>query len=336
MNHAHHGRRVLIVAIVMPALITIAAVIVLILLAGSGPSRVATHWVFSGRPDGYGSPFSYAILMAAVAVPLIALLGGGSVLLASRSALTRVIKLTAVAGLWMSSFLAVVFIGSLLGQRTASSVSAAMSPAPDIVGGVLAGAALALAGWFVLPRAVPRVIGGEPPATPAVALVAGERASWFRSTSAPRGALWVYFALTTVLGGVEILVVALTEGRAWWVLFVPVVLLVLMLSSFAWTVRVDARGVRVRSVIGVPSFTTPIANIVSATVVTVSPLSEFGGFGIRWSLSGRLGIIMRSGEALEIRRHKGMDMVVTVDDATTAAALINGLVGRVSEVPNRA
>jgi hypothetical protein len=113
--------------------------------------------------------------------------------------------------------------------------------------------------------------------------------------------------------------------------FIPVVVILLLLTNFTWTVRVDARGVRVRSVIGVPWVSIPLDQITSADVIEVQALAQYGGWGIRWALNGRIGVIVRSGEALEVHRAKGLDLVVTVDDAGTAAALLNALVTRSPE-----
>jgi hypothetical protein len=53
-------------------------------------------------------------------------------------------------------------------------------------------------------------------------------------------------------------------GGIWPVAFIPTVILVIVLSNFAWTIRVDARGVRMRSSIGIPTITVPLAKIDSA------------------------------------------------------------------------
>ncbi len=327
-DFAHHGFRILLVTVIAPVVITVAAVIVLVSLAASGPSRVATHWVFSGEANGYGSPFTYPILMVAIAVPLIALLGGGSVVLAHRGPLSPVIKLAAVAPAWMSTFLGILFVNALLRQRTVAAVSTASAPGLDLLVGVLVALALAVGAWFVLPRAARRSAESEPPATPAVALATDERASWIRTASVSHGVLLVLVLITVVVGAVELVVISVSDGKTWWLAFVPALLLILLLCNFAWSIRVDSRGVRIRSAFGVPTIWIPLDNIVSASVVQAQAISEFGGYGVRWNLNGKLGVILRSGEALEIRRRKGLTVVVTVDDATTAAALINGLVQR--------
>jgi hypothetical protein len=60
----------------------------------------------------------------------------------------------------------------------------------------------------------------------------------------------------------------------------------------------------------------------------VVPLGEFGGFGLRWGPGRRLGIITRGGEALEVQRRDGRTVVVTVDDAATAAGLLMAFAAR--------
>jgi hypothetical protein len=42
----------------------------------------------------------------------------------------------------------------------------------------------------------------------------------------------------------------------------------------------------------------------------------------------RTGIVLRAGEAIEVKRTDGKTLVVTVDDALQGAALLNGLVAR--------
>jgi hypothetical protein len=58
----------------------------------------------------------------------------------------------------------------------------------------------------------------------------------------------------------------------------------------------------------------------------VEAIGTFGGWGLRWAGRGRIGIITRSGPALEVRRHDGSSLVITVDDAAAAAALLTARV----------
>jgi hypothetical protein len=328
MTSAHHGFRMLATAVLAPLVVTIAAVLVMVQFAATAPARVATHWDTGNTPNGFGSPYTYPVIDATVSVALIGLLGGTLVLAAHRSATTVMIKVLAVTPVWISILLGVGLGGALLEQPTAASVAHAHNPwLPLLVGAVIA-SVVAVAGWFVLPKAVKSPADADIVKVAPVALAEGDRASWIRTASASRGILALFIGIIVLVAGCEVLVLVTSGGQVWWFLFVPVVVLLILLSNFAFTVRIDSRGVRIRSVVVLPSITIPLDNITSANVVDVQALAQYGGWGIRWNLGSRLGIILRSGEALEIHRRKGLVVVVTVDDATTAAALINGLVQR--------
>jgi hypothetical protein len=191
--------------------------------------------------------------------------------------------------------------------------------------------ALAAGGWFLLPKAVRASSADEAAAVAPVALAESERASWHRTATASRKVTWLLIGVAMVVGLAELLVIYVSSGRAWPVAFVPIILMLIVLATLTWTVRIDSRGVLMRSAIGLPLFSIPIDNIVSASVVEVHALAEYGGWGVRWNLAGRVGVILRSGEALQVRRRKGVDIVITIDDATTAAGLTNALVQRGSE-----
>jgi len=59
----------------------------------------------------------------------------------------------------------------------------------------------------------------------------------------------------------------------------------------------------------------------------VDPMGQFGGWGLRWGPAG-FGVVLRTGEGIEVRRRSGKTLTVTVDDAATGAALLNALVAR--------
>jgi len=327
MNHQVRALRVVGVALILPLAVTIAALVVTFLLATTAPSTVAVHWGASGTADGFGSPFTYPVLLAAVALPMTAVFGGIAVVATHRGPVTAMIKVLGVIGLWVSVGLSVALGGLLLAQ-TGASGSASIAPLPIGFGCALV---IAVAGWFALPKIEQRT--AEPGATiTPVALAASERAVWFRRASASGAVLWAVVGLTILLAAVSVVTVVSSRGSAWWVPFIPIVILLVLLSNLTWTVRVDARGVRIRSVVGIPRFTIPLSDIRSADVTDVQPLAGYGGWGLRFGFNGRIGIILRSGSALEILRNSGMSLVVTVDDAESGAALINGLIEQRSRV----
>jgi hypothetical protein len=93
-------------------------------------------------------------------------------------------------------------------------------------------------------------------------------------------------------------------------------------------VRVSAAGLTVRSTFGWPRTTVPADEVERADVVQVRPVHDFGGYGWRLGRQGRTGVVVRAGEALEVTRTGGRALVVTVDDAADAAALLNTMAER--------
>ncbi len=129
-----------------------------------------------------------------------------------------------------------------------------------------------------------------------------------------------------------VLVVALGAALATVGPLVPGLAMVLvgLLLSLATVSRVTAgpHGLQVTlSALGRPRKRVPITEIVEAGVTTVAPFADFGGWGYR--LRGdATGIVLRAGPALQLRLADGGQLVVTVDDPETPAALLNSEIDR--------
>lgn len=117
---------------------------------------------------------------------------------------------------------------------------------------------------------------------------------------------------------------AVATGR-WWMLLVTAALLVLAAATLSWVARADETGLTVRSALGVPRSHIPLDEMVEARATTVRCFRDFGSWGWRTALDGRTGVVLRSGDTLEVTRTGGSVFVVTVDDAATGAALLNTL-----------
>jgi hypothetical protein len=131
-------------------------------------------------------------------------------------------------------------------------------------------------------------------------------------------------------------VVAIGDPRAMWIMIGTTLLLIVAAAAgVAFRVRVSAEGLRVRSVLGWPTTRIRLESIEKAEVVTVSPFAEFGGWGWRIAVDGRRGIVLRTGQALQVVHGGGRVFVVTVDDAATAAGLLNALRERAASAPGR-
>ena len=309
-------------ALVLPALLVLGGVVTTALLAAASPDLVAVHWGPSGEADGFAAPWTVVAVTAAVGIGMSTLLA--TILLIARAEPGQ--------NSWSHKVIAVMVtaaIGLIVGLGIWILVSQADGgPAPAVGGGlgigfgaaVISGALAAL----VLPRAESRRAVDPAPAAP-VALGADERVVWTRTARMSAPAIAVISAVVLVmLVGVGIAVV-LHDGTGWPVLLVPAVFAVLLLSLTAFHVRVDRTGLSVRSALGLPAWSIRPEQIASAGVVEVAPLSEFGGWGVRIGRDRRTGVITRAGEALQVRRRSGRALVVTVDDADTAAGLLSTL-----------
>ncbi|MET9347059.1 DUF1648 domain-containing protein [Streptomyces termitum] len=297
----------------LPFVLAAAVTPLLIALWGDRlPDPLATHFGLDGVPDGFTGPTAFAVLAAAV--PLV--LGAAWTVFTHRSALW---------GAWLTSGL----IGTLLGLVVRDNLDAATaadvrSPLSHLAVALGAGVVLALAGHG-LSRLVPpedATAAGTriAPGAPRLDLGAGEAAGWSRATaSAPLTAL----ALLFLAGGV----VAALLGP-WPLLLLAVAVAVPGLALARVRVVVDRHGLTVRSTLFPrPRVHVPLAEIAGADVREVRALREFGGWGYRVR-AHRSGVVLRSGEALTVRRGNGREFVVTVPDAGTAAALLNTLAER--------
>ena len=107
----------------------------------------------------------------------------------------------------------------------------------------------------------------------------------------------------------------------------PCLVVALMLSSFSTiAVTVDASGVRIAfGPWGFPTKQIALNDIESAQAIDVRPL-RWGGWGYRWMPWKRASaVVLRKGPGLKLDRVDGRTLVVTVDGASRAAAVLNDL-----------
>lgn len=288
------------------------------------PDPVATHWSGSGAPDGFGSLTSLLVIPVVVGV-LLALGLWALAFRFGRDTSTRRIAAGVAGG--TAAFLATTVLGSLHAQLDLADASAAPGVGGTIAlslgSGLVVGALLALA----VPRtpAQPATTPVDPTA-PRTALGDTERAAWSATVTSRAG---------LVVGGVATLTTAgLAVGLdAPAMLLVPVALLALLAAMLVLRVSVDGRGLVARSALGWPALRVPLDEVVAARATTVDPFGEFGGWGYRVGAAGRVGFVLRRGEAIEVERTGGRVNVVTVDDAALAASLLNTLADRARRTP---
>ncbi|MFI8324692.1 DUF1648 domain-containing protein [Streptomyces sp. NPDC085529] len=300
---------------VLPFLLAVAAYLLLLAVWSDRlPDPLATHFSTGGEADGFTGRTAFGVV-------------GAALLLALGAGWTALVRRGALWGAWLTAGL----LGTLLcllvrDNLDAADAAAVRSPLSNLAVALAVGAVCALAG-HALSRLVPPEDATAPadgtgvdPAAPRLDLGAGEVAGWSRATaSAPLTALGL---LLLAAGAVAALL------GPWWLLPLAVLIAVPGLALARVRVNVDRHGLTVRSTLAPrPRVQVPLADIAGADARDVHAVAEFGGWGYRVR-ARRTGVILRSGEALVVRRGDGREFAVTVPDARTAAALLNTLVDR--------
>jgi hypothetical protein len=307
------------VTLVVPLVVMVATVALALSWRDRLPDPVASHW----GPDGVDGASSFAGLVSIV--PLLglpaAVLAWWFAFAAGRSALSR--RTAAAIALWTSTFACAMTVVTLSAQLDVDH----WSQARDLDGGLALAFAVpvvvALLGAWVTPGDGPAPAASPvPDSAPRLALPDGGQAAWVRRVD------WVHPAvIVAIVVGFSALMGAIT--RSWWFpVTIGAFLLAVLVGLSGWTVTVDGRGLVAKARLPRPRLVVPLDEVEHAEVVDVHPLREFGGWGLRVGLGGRVGLVVRQGEALLVERTGGRELVVTVDDAATGAALLNTLAAR--------
>lgn len=320
--------RMTLVGVVIPAVVGAIGLILIALSVPDLPDPIAIHWGVNGQPDGFGSVWTVVWI-----IPVVVLGFAAFCLPLARSrepGVTAVQRLVLATGPFLSTFITVIITGSVVIQRGLDDARDAPSVVPLMGLGLVAGLALGALSLLVLPPATSDP-DTQPRDTPVLELSPTERAVWFQRIAPAR---WLSMLLLAVAG-----VVVIGGGLALWffapfwafVVFVvvEVAAALLVATTMFWRVRVDASGFAATAGPGWPRYEVPLNEVESCAVITVNPVRAFGGWGIRWGGKGRLGIVTRSGSAIEVRRTNGRSLVVTVSHPEQGAALLNSLAQRV-------
>lgn len=283
------------------------------------PDPIASHWSGASRPDGFMSLGAFVLTTVAMVVGCSVLFGAIGWSWGAAASTRRTV---AAATVWIGGFGATLLLGTVAMQRGLSDASQAAEPGAVLALALLVPLAPAVVAALVVPGD-PRRPATEPPTpdAPRADLGAGERAVWIRRADGGPALA----AGSTAVVGTTLLAVLL---QTWAMLLIPLLLVVVLAAMFAFVVRVDATGLTVRSVVGWPRTHVPADEIERAGVCRVNPLRDFGGWGWRVGPGGRTGVVLRAGESLAVERTGGRRFVVTVDEAATAASLLNTVAER--------
>jgi hypothetical protein len=281
------------------------------------PERLAVHWGPSGQPDRFAS-LTEAVVTAVVMtslLPLIFVALGAAWHPSARGPL-------AGFGGALAVFLGGLLFGSLTSQRPGEVAQA--FPTAWIVPTLVLAAAVGVALWR-WGRLRPPPLDGTARRVPADAVRLDvpdtTRVAWTGHAALPNIGV-----LLIVLVALTPLVVVAVLGMPWLLLLAVAIVALLVLTGSARVV-IDTQGLRVTSLFLTWS-RVPLERVALARTGTVSPLREFGGYGWRIGRDGSRGFVTRSGEALVVERVGEPPVLVTVDDAGEAAAVLNTLASR--------
>ncbi|PYF96742.1 Protein of unknown function [Georgenia satyanarayanai] len=324
-----HRRRAWVLGVLVPALITAASWLAVVRLLPRLPDPVAVHWGPSGVVDRTGTVAELVAPMAVISGLSLLVMAAFSVL-TGRQAITRRLTLGLAVGL--ATLFAGMTLVSVTSQVDAATAADAASPDGWLAVSILAAVALG---------AVAGALAGSDPALPATGTAAdgaptadlpeGHRAVWVRGVAGLGTTVtWVVVAAGTAASAALWL---LADTALPLVVTLP--LLALLLTMTTWQVQVDARGLTARGTFGWPRVHVPAGEVERADVTTVRPFAEFGGWGLRTSVGGKVGVVIRTGEAIAVERSGGRHLVITVDDAASGAALLNTYAARARTAPAR-
>lgn len=302
------------------------------LLAGGGiaalfsardelPAQIAVHWGIDGRADRFAS-FDETWLTASLITVLVPLV---LVIMASVMHPSVRATLSGIAGC-LAVMLGLITFGSAFAQRGhADGHGADALPGLWLGVGLVTGVLVGLLIWRVgrwTPPPVPPRRAPLPADAPRLDVSSTTRLAWTGRAALSRPAMTILSVLTLAP---MVALAVIGEPWVWLIVFAIAALILITLSA---RVVVDASGLRVSS-LGLTWSRVPLERITSATTAAVSPLRDFGGWGWRIGRDGRRGYVTRAGVALVVHRSGEPDVLVTIDGADEAAAVLNTLASRV-------
>ncbi len=335
MGREHSGRvvqRFALVTLVLPSAVTALGLAIELAALPHAPAQIPVYWDGSGEPSAAGPAWLPMVFTVVLGLGLPAVFGLSSLPSLRRGDRSPTFRVFGAQALGISVMLNVVAAGLLL-ENTGTTPSGGSPLGLLLSTGLLVGLAAAAGGWFLQPRGS-RVAPAY--AVRPLELAPSERAAWVCTTSLPTPAVAVITAVTAI--------VATRAGFGWAhgdrnggaVILTAVALLLISLlaSTAAFHVRVDERGLSVRSLVGVPRFRVATEDVGAVSVVEARSLGAAGSWGIR-ARPGRVTIVMRPPTGIRVTRRDGGTLFVTVNDAATGAALLETFAGRTGDAEAR-
>ncbi|TDP95852.1 uncharacterized protein DUF1648 [Leucobacter luti] len=318
----------------LPLSITLAMTGIMLLWLPRMPDPAAVHWGLSGEPDGFDSPWVNALMLPGIGLMLTGISCIQATQLArgrqhtggpSRASSYRLIPAVVLGSVVL---IASIGIGTSWVQLDAADARDTGSTLGVLVGGGVAAVAVSVLAYFAQPRL--QSVAAQGGGAEALSLASTEHAVWVRDVRAARSFVWTVGAAFLLLATMTVLVFFADPVGGWIMAGTLVFVAVVALPMTVFRVRVDGSGLVARSLCGWPTVRVPAADVSTVTVAEVQPFAEYGGWGLRF-VPGTTALVLRTGEALIITRRSGRTLVVTVDDAETAAALLSSAASRAAE-----
>ncbi|TVR26668.1 MAG: DUF1648 domain-containing protein [Nitriliruptor sp.] len=297
-----------------------APVVVALVLGDRLPAEVPRHYGADGQPTAVWPLWTSVTFLTLVTLLTAGGCAAACVLLRQPLALRRIL---AWGVTWIAVWLGGTKVGALLHlvdtTDAMASGSISTSTAVALLAGMLLGVPVA-----VLAREQPHgQAAAGPPPTDLGRLPSGSPAVWRSAPLTSRGLIIVMAILSLVFLVPAFIVGPFGEG--FWLLLLAVACCVPALLSARVRVHIDHDGLHVRG-LGVRLVHVPVAEVAYAAVIDhLDAFWEFGGWGLRVDVHGRTGIVSRAGQALRVVRGDDTELLITVDDAATAAATLNTL-----------
>ncbi len=280
---------------------------------------MASHWSSGNTPDGYSNTWLSFGIFAAVVAAITAI----AIVFVVRPSQGTTARLYAGIATLTGAILAAGWVITALATVQASSPDRAVIGLNWLV--LLAAPAVAAIVILLVPSRPRSDPDGHPVA--ALPLDADERVAWSGVTGSTSFLLMgVGVTAVGIIGLALVLASAASAGAiVGAVACVVAGLSTLLLARVRLTV--DQRGMRLASTLfRVPLMRIPLASIASVEAETIDPL-RWGGWGYRFSGSGRAYVTRRSA-GLVVTNRAGFASAVTIEDAGTAASVIQTLIDR--------
>lgn len=302
------------ISVIAPLASSAVGIVTALLWSADLPDRIAEQWNNSGVSST--TSVSGIILYLALSGLGIAVF---CVVTTARTTSRTGAMASGGGGIALSLFITGSLVGLMATQRGVTDPDTVSGPPMGWIAGAAAVAVVGgLVGALLFGIAVPRTSGQTPRADDPSPAPAGSGSVYVRTI--------VNWYLVVALGAVgsAFLVVAVLQSSV--LTGVIGVIVLLSISLAIWRLLVNEKQVQVFSLAKIASRTVPMQSVLSVERATVRPLRDFGGYGLRSSnTTTSTGVIVTSGDAVNITTSTGHDITITVPRADEAVEAIEAI-----------